>query len=749
MADAPSKEQQDKKALTQEEIDAAMTDAWLSSEAKTSSAPLNPLIGAGTGAAVSAIAGHAVDSGFSNVEKHRLGLAAQQQALDTQLANAARQSRNSEADQIRHLEESLRRRGGMPAYMGGITGSDALTTRELDPLTQALGQENVGRVTEAARAGERLLPGSRLIATPGSLVVAPEQHYQERNQNVRQDEEAFHRARIRAAEQVRLDRELASIRAGTPITAPSAAGTGKAFLRGVGVPAKAVGRAAIGARGGQNIANAWNEDGNTTGNLLNYVTGGAEVLAGAIPGKAKIIPAAIGAAGELLKKHFNDAAAERKAAGGSVQHFDKGGVAKKAGQELIGRGVDAVMPALQKLFSSGRDINEVKRLFDIAKTDPSRASQEAAGLYHDVGIGKKIKMPVELMTRTVIPNPKEPLAPVKVKNWEDLQGGVGMGGGWDKSGAGLLVDSNGNKFSKPIELQAGQDFIRSHSSLHLPGDSAYGASGPDVITRFSNMAKTAASQKGQDPSKIFHIPLTMTHLGSDFNTMVSDVLLDRLDPSKIPAHLKDLFFADMRSYVPNKKKPDVIPGRYFPHIDDEGAVRAALMAPGAGELRKAFARRSALDQYQNGGFPDVVEARFATSAPELLHTPAGMGGFNIATMDPTGKIISNPRLPHNTYPTQGGGDYFGTLPEGQQLNYKDIYQTWADDRAAQHAADKTKALPKDDWFTFGKQLPTQNFDQQWLDRVKNTLGENRPREWADGGEVEPQGGLDALDRAYA
>ena len=536
-----------------------------------------------------------------------------------------------------------------------------------------------------------------------------------------------------------------------------------AFIRGgMSMPAASpVSRTLGGGLFGYEGVDAYNRA--REGDFAGAAKSGLGALGAALSTKQGLLPKVIGggmlAGAEAMKhpgaispllKYFNDAAAERKAAGGSVQHFaNKGSVVKKAGQELIGKGVDTLMPALQKLFSSGRDINEVKRLFDIAKTDPSRASQEAAGLYHDVGIGKKIKMPVELMTRTVIPNPKEPLAPVKVKNWEDLQGGVGMGGGWDKSGAGLLVDSNGNKFSKPIELQAGQDFIRSHSSLHLPGDSAYGASGPDVITRFSNMAKTAASQKGQDPSKIFHIPLTMTHLGSDFNTMVSDVLLDRLDPSKIPAHLKDLFFADMRSYVPNKKKPDVIPGRYFPHIDDEGAVRAALMAPGAGELRKAFARRSALDQYQNGGFPDVVEARFATSAPELLHTPAGMGGFNIATMDPTGKIISNPRLPHNTYPTQGGGDYFGTLPEGQQLNYKDIYQTWADDRAAQHAADKTKALPKDDWFTFGKQLPTQNFDQQWLDRVKNTLGENRPREWADGGEVEPQGGLDALDRAYA
>jgi hypothetical protein len=144
----------------------------------------------------------------------------------------------------------------------------------------------------------------------------------------------------------------------TKTTAPRPPSATGAFIRGgMSLPAASpISRTLGGAGAGYELVDAYNRA--REGDFAGAAKSGLGAAGSALFTKKGILPKAIGAgmlgAAEAMKrpeavtpllKHFNDAAAERKAAGGSVQHFDKGGAAK----QLIGRGVNTLMPAIKTL----------------------------------------------------------------------------------------------------------------------------------------------------------------------------------------------------------------------------------------------------------------------------------------------------------------------------------------------------------------------------------------------------------------
>jgi hypothetical protein len=378
-----------------------------------------------------------------------------------------------------------------------------------------------------------------------------------------------------------------------------------------------------------------------------------------------------------------------------------------------------------------RSIEEAKRLYEIAKKDRSKEAQFTAGLYHPIGGGVKLSRPTELMTANIVEDPSVKVAPRKIITLEDLQGGVAIPLVGDRAAAGrILQEVEGQRLKTPVNLQGGPGFMQTHTFEGQPEKSAAWASGQGIISRLSGLARDAAEKSGTD--KVFAPYISMSPTGVDFNTMVSNAVLGQYDPAALTKKAKKEFLRDVRNYVPDTKKPHIKPGSVLTEADlnDVDALRAKMLSPDAGPLRKVFVGRMGAKKFQDQGFPNIAATRKAVTEPELLHEDVGSTGYNIARIDPEGRIVESPLIPHETYPVQLRGEYFGSLE--QPISYREFFPGFTE---SQRLSGKPEAY---DWYTFGKQLPIQTLDQEWLDSIMK--GTMKPREWKAGGVVKKAGG---------
>jgi hypothetical protein len=324
-----------------------------------------------------------------------------------------------------------------------------------------------------------------------------------------------------------------------------------------------------------------------------------------------------------------------------------------------------------------------------------------------------------------VKDPSVKMAPLKIITPESLYKGKGIPLVGDRALAGRIVTNIGGKDVNVVG-EGGPNYIRTHSNKD-PAISAAWASGDAKTT---NLAEEAG--KSGDP--VYGINVIGSPTNVDFNTMVTKAILDQYDPSAVTNANKKAFTQVLRTYVPNAKKPHLIPGADFVGMDDVDALREQLMAPGAGNLRKAFVDRLNIAKFRNMGFPDVAQSRLATTEPALVDSPIGMAGFTVAKMDTSGNIIASPVREHTTYPVPAGGSYYGSLDE--PVNYQDIFQRFGQYRRAMGAN------PDSDYRSFSLSPQIQDFDNQWLDNIMKTLGRDKPSvgEYKDGGAVHMAGG---------
>jgi hypothetical protein len=409
------------------------------------------------------------------------------------------------------------------------------------------------------------------------------------------------------------------------------------------------------------------------------------------------------------------------------ERMKKGGAVRKAGG---GVSLDAMRMAVGGMAEGGfrptkagiirRTVEEARRLHEAAQKTRSKAAQQEAGLYHPIGGGVKLSKPVELMSFKAVDDPSVSMKSKRFISPEEMQGGVAIPLIGDRAEAGkILTDVGDIKLSKPVKLQGGFG--------HMLANPDPWASGEEVISRLSNLTRMAADLGGTN--KVYAPTVSMSPTGVDFNAMVAQTILGQYDPSSITKKAKKEFLNDIRNYVPDKKKPHIKPGSVLTEADlnDVEALREKMLLPNAGPLRKAFVERLGIKKFQNIGFPDVAASRVATTDPELLNIDLGLTGHNIARLDPEGRIIKSPIMPNESYPVHIGGEYFGSLDE--PIQYRDFFQGFSD---FQRAYGKD---PKHDWYTFGRQMPIQQLDQEWLDRVMKSMGKDKPREWKKGGQV--------------
>ena len=270
------------------------------------------------------------------------------------------------------------------------------------------------------------------------------------------------------------------------------------------------------------------------------------------------------------------------------------------------------------------DVNKAKRM--------SKAESEAAGLYHPIGMGVKLKKPVSEMTFETIPDPRFDPVPVKLITPENLYGKVGIPLLGDRAEAGKILKSvEGQEVDVPLE--GGRHYMRSHTYPDQPTKSAAWSSDKTVSTKLSKAIKRGA-ETGKD---VMGINIIGSPTNVDFNTMLSSTFAQRFDPSAVKKSVIKEFNKEIQD-----KFPEFV-GIDHPELLDQ------LNTAGKGNLRKYFIDRAATAKYQNAGFPDMASSIKAVTDPELLDLPTGSSGLAIAKMDPEGRIITDPLHEHGTY----------------------------------------------------------------------------------------------------
>jgi hypothetical protein len=322
----------------------------------------------------------------------------------------------------------------------------------------------------------------------------------------------------------------------------------------------------------------------------------------------------------------------------------------------------------------------------------SAADAKAAGYWHSVGDGKKLPKPIHEMS--AVREPIRDLLPRKFISPESMYGGVIVPASGDRTIAGqLLKGVDGIKLPTPVELEGGADFMRTHSPT-----GAIWASDTGAITGLANRIREA-SKVSQD----IYMPYNaMGHGSANFNTMMSDTLLEMIKGGKLSS--KDIKAFDM---AVRSQRPEWA-GLMSP------LAREQLNANGA--LRHAFVDRMQLDDFQKAGFPNIATARYAITEPALMDAPLHSSGFAISKVDPSGKVIKDPIAPHTTYNTQLGGEYVGGFE--QQVPRDIMYPDWFKARRLEN-----KPLGSDPR-SFQLSNPIQPANQEWLDGVMGWLQAN-------------------------
>jgi len=314
----------------------------------------------------------------------------------------------------------------------------------------------------------------------------------------------------------------------------------------------------------------------------------------------------------------------------------------------------------------------------------SAAEAEALGYWHPVGNDKKLKVPVHEMTSIV--SPMENLTIPKIVTPESVYGGVGVVAKGDRSGIGLLHEINNQKLHNPVPLEGGFRFM----DYQDPNNVVW-ASNQGRVSSYANKIRPIANE-GND---VYLVGTTAGHGATDYNTMMTDALIEQMKSGKISNKTKKEFDADLRL-----RRPEWL------GIDHPDAIAQLHKT---GELRHNFHDIVELGKYQNAGFPDIAATRKAITDPNLLDTPNGYSGYRIGKVDPNNLIITNPKVPHTTYDTAIGGNLHGQ--SGVQLPVADWFPDFIANRRA-------KNMPiSGDAYAVEQAKPTQVFNQQWLDSI--------------------------------
>ena len=325
------------------------------------------------------------------------------------------------------------------------------------------------------------------------------------------------------------------------------------------------------------------------------------------------------------------------------------------------------------------------------------------GYYHPAGGGLKLKTLPKDMDYEL--SPSGVLVPSKTIKPEDMEGGRIIFDAGDRAVAGQkLVRINGIDLEFPIDLMGGPEFMMYQKHLRDNG-------GIGSIWAGDKGAITALGRQAVGDEETYFMPTIMTQTGLDFNTMMSDALIQQISKMKITKKTKKEFDKVIKKIRPEWKG-----------IDHPEAREQLLES---GPLRHAFIDRMDKAEFQSKGFPDVAQTRVAITDPAYLDLPFASGGMTIGRVDKSSPILNkkgevigfepvqNPNLSHATYNTQLSGDYMGgfEVPIPRQILAPDFYK-----QRREMGVD-----PQGDARSFQLSKPSQQATPEWVDTVSEYI----------------------------
>ena len=214
-------------------------------------------------------------------------------------------------------------------------------------------------------------------------------------------------------------------------------------------------------------------------------------------------------------------------------------------------------------------------------------------------------------------------------------------------GGALLTGVNGKILQRPTELQSGHEF--QYGPAANGPDGAAWASADHVIDGLLGRTRAEAAA-GFNPFLAYS---AMHGTSADFSHHIAEPIIDLLRSGEAKVGKRDIAaFDDM---MRNRTDNGWAAYGDFPGLLSPDAEKW-FFSGGRGKARTKMAQMMSQADIAKQGFPDIPSLRFGTMDLGLLDAaPYGIGR-SITKLDPIGRKIENPVIPHNTYETQIGKD---------------------------------------------------------------------------------------------
>jgi hypothetical protein len=276
-----------------------------------------------------------------------------------------------------------------------------------------------------------------------------------------------------------------------------------------------------------------------------------------------------------------------------------------------------------------------------------------------------------------------------------------------------IVGVNGKQFSTPIEPGGGPRYTLDPKRM---AEGAAWAGAPSPTSATINRTKKLIGE-GHDPVMAHG---TMGFDAIDYNSsMVTGVLNELLTGKYTKKALKGL---DQYVREALTKGPHEVPGfdpKGFPGINDPKKIEQTLALlntnqPGIeGKIRTMMVKALDKREARNLGAPEIGPMRFAMTDDDFAMQPAQRVGGSVFRVDPNGKPLPSD---HGTYSAGVPGTPLGRLKDLIPAGH--LFHDWS-------TANNAKINPdgimfSTDWYTFGRQAPSQKITPELLDYLKNT-----------------------------
>jgi hypothetical protein len=273
----------------------------------------------------------------------------------------------------------------------------------------------------------------------------------------------------------------------------------------------------------------------------------------------------------------------------------------------------------------------------------------------------KLSRPIEAYTPTTVAS-NRPLMTKKTVTLEDLEGGYLLPLYGDRSaGEGLLSRVGDLDLQRQYALEGGVDFMRGPAAQD---DKAMWASAKHIIDSLAR-----ASGKAPEGADVYGVTVSMAPDALDFASFTPRAAADILQQSALPKKTVSAFDEQMRGSIPSW------PGLMSEDLD-------AFLLTTTPNNRKAFLRYVDSEAAAKAGIPSDVTAaaRYAVTDPAQRAMGAGQAGLGISRVNRNAPILTDPSVPHSTYPVQMvGEEYVGGLqmPLDQSMLWPEAFADFA------------------------------------------------------------------------